>query len=463
MKGKRVFIHTLGCPKNEVDSLFIAGELTKEGFEVVGKLSLADAVILNTCGFLEDARLESLEELNFFIGLKEVKLIKKIIVTGCYAQRSAGWFVKTFPGVDAVVGNRDLRVIPSVLKRAFEGEEKIVEIPNAYSYWYSDETYLPSTYPFAYIKISEGCSNACSYCVLPGIRGPARSIPIEQIKKQIDHLVELGFKELVLVAQDTGLYGADIYGKPLLPALLNEILRLQKDFWVRLLYVNPMSFDQEILNIMKRDPRLVHYLDLPIQHISDRILKLMNRKIDEAKQRKLIETIKTTLPDIALRTTLLVGFPGETDDDFESLVKFVEEGWFDHIGVFVYSREEGTPAYSIEDQVPRPQAEHRRDILTIAAEEQSHKKMQAMVGKTFPVLVETRSHGMLEGRLPYDAPQIDRIVVMKGNVPSGTFVDAKIKGFKSFTIYAEIIGKDKQIHQSDNDDNQLYGSDSGPN
>lgn len=439
MEKIRVFIRTLGCPKNEVDSLFIVGELSKAGIEVVSKLSIADAVILNTCGFLEDARLESLEELNFFIGLKQVGLIKKILVTGCYAQRSANWFVKTFPEIDGVVGNRDLKIIPDVVKRVFQGESQIVELPSAYSYWYSDETYLPSTYPFAYLKISEGCSNACSYCILPSIRGPARSLPIEDILRQANYLIELGFKELILVAQDTACYGVDLYKTHKLPHLIREILKIEKDFWVRLLYVNPMNFPREILDIMNSDSRLVHYLDIPIQHISDNILRRMNRHISSDDQRQLVAEIKEKVPDIALRTTLLVGFPGETDDDFSSLVDYVEEGWFDHIGVFAYSHEPGSPAYDMNDQVPREIADERRNIIMLIAEDIARKKMKALVGKTLPVLVETENKNhMLEGRLQYDAPEIDRIVVMKGSGLTGSFVEAKLKGFKDFTLYAEI-------------------------
>lgn len=440
----RVFIRTLGCPKNEVDSLFIAGELAKAGIEVVGKLSVADVVLLNTCGFLEDARLESLEELNFFIGLKQTGLLKKVVVTGCYAQRSAKWFVKTFPEVDAVVGNRDLTVISSVVKRIFSGESRIVELPSSYSYWYSDETFLPLTYPFAYLKISEGCSNACSYCILPHIRGPARSLPMENIIRQARHLLDLGFKELILVAQDTAAYGLDIYKEHKLPMLVREILSIQKHFWLRLLYANPMGFPRELLDIMNEDNRFVHYIDLPIQHVSDNILKRMNRDITADEQRRLIEYMKEKVPDIAIRTTLLVGFPGEKDSDFSELINFIEQGWFDHIGVFAYSREPGTLSYDMNEQVPKDVAEERQNIVMLVAEENARKKMKALVGKTFPVLVETenRSH-MLEGRLPYDAPEIDRIVVMKGTNLTDKFVNVKVKGFRDFSIYAEIIDQDK--------------------
>ncbi len=446
MERIRIFIRTLGCPKNEVDSIYIAGELSKAGLDVVNKLSSADVVVLNTCGFLEDARLETLEELNFFIELKQVRLIKKIIVTGCYAQRSAAWFAKTFPQLDGIVGNRDLKIIPDVVKRLFAGEEKVIEVPQAFSYWYSDETFLPATYPFAYVKISEGCSNACSYCILPSIRGPARSIPMETVLKQTQYLIELGFKELILVAQDTALYGLDLYKEQKLPQLIREILKLQRDFWIRLLYVNPMNFPLEILELMNSDSRLVHYLDLPIQHTSERILKRMSRNISADEQKELISTIKEKVSDIALRTTLLIGFPGETDEDFSDLLKYVEEGWFDHIGVFSYSREPGSKSYDMDEQVPPDIAEERKNIITIVAEENAKKKMKALVGKTCPVLVETENKNrMLEGRLPYDAPEIDRIVVMKGTNLTGNFVNAKIKGFRDFSFYAELAGESEGI------------------
>ncbi len=431
-----IFIRTLGCPKNEVDSLFIANQLTKKGYNVTSKLTNAEVVILNTCGFLEEARMESVEELNFLLGLKQIGLIKKVIITGCYAQRSPYYFSEQFRKVDGVIGNRNLKLIPDFVTRVLQSDDSIIETPIQYGSWYGNDVYKPSTYPFAYLKIAEGCSNYCSYCLLPELRGKYRSIPRELLLKQAKGLLDMGFKELVISAQDTGRYGEDIYGKPSLNDLLKDFLGIKKDYWLRILYMHPRNLDPNLITLFRDDPRLVPYLDLPIQHVSDNILKRMNRKIGEDEQKKLIATLKEKCPSLALRTTIMVGFPGETDRDFEKVVDFVEEGWFDHIGIFKYSKEEGTPAYNLEGEIPERVKDMRRDVLALTAEEIAQNKARKLLGKKYRVLVETEERQSIESRLPYDAPQIDRVVVLREKAPIGEFTEVKLIGFKDFTFFA---------------------------
>lgn len=405
----RVGMVSLGCPKNQVDAEHMLFDLKKNGFEIVADAALADVVIINTCGFIESAKQEAIDTILEFCTLKQEGRIKAVIATGCLAERYRDEMKKEIPELDAVIGLGSNDKLVDIIRQIYCGSAPICA--------YGNKTDLPmeggriiSTEPFyAYLKIAEGCSNCCTYCAIPSIRGKYRSRRMEDIVSEAKWLAENGVTELVVVAQDTTRYGEDIYGKSMLPELLKKLCEIDGFKWIRTLYCYPERITDELLDTIAAEDKLVKYLDMPIQHCNGEILKAMNRHGDKEFLTGLIKKIREKIPGVTLRTTLIAGFPGETEEQFEELCEFVKETEFERLGCFAFSPEEGTKAFNMPDQVEQEVRERRADIIM---EEQmiiSEKLNQKAMGKTFEVVCEgfDRYAECYYGRSAADAPEID--------------------------------------------------------
>ncbi len=425
--SNKIFVLTLGCPKNEVDSDVLVRALRDKGWTVTRSLDEAKVVVVNTCAFIEPARAESIDEIWNLIYEKESGTIDTVIVTGCLAERYGSLLAEEIPNIDAIIGNRDIEAIPELMKNGLFTEGVFHSAPVEYSRdWY----HRPLDHPegtWGYIKISEGCDNRCSYCSIPGIKGGLRSVPMQSLVNQAGHLIDGGAREIILIGQDTAAYCHD-RGENMLPELLHRISNIPGDFWIRLLYAHPASLNDENIEAITQTPKVAPYLEVPIQHISDPILERMGRKIGSGEIKKRISKLREARPEIALRTSLIVGFPGETEEDFELLADFMEEGHFVHGGVFEYSREDGTVAADFEDNVDKRTVEMRLHLLEMILDKIRLNTANAMLDKVVDVLVErsgTRPR-MLWGRTIYDAPKIDRTVRFRGTAKVGDVVPVRI-------------------------------------
>lgn len=395
---KKVFIISLGCPKNLTDAEVLAGRLAAAGFEVTADESKADIALINTCAFLKSAVKESEAVIERFISLKERGKISEIAVTGCLVEREKDLLLRKFPLLDAVVGINALDKISSALGG---GTGYIVPPTMPLD---APKFKLRLTAPHsAYLKIADGCDNHCSYCMIPALRGRFRSKPLGEVVKEARNLAESGAAEISLIAQDTTSYGLDIYGRPRLYELLKELVKVSGIKWLRLMYVYPEKLSSELLKLMRDEKKICHYLDMPLQHISDNILKLMNRRSTERSLRQKISAIRKSVPDMAFRTNFIAGFPGETEKDFEKLIKFIAEAGFDSVGVFPYSREPGTPAAGLPGQVPEKVKIFRVNELISAQSRVVDGLNVGMQGKTVTVLMDSENFG----RTFRDAPDID--------------------------------------------------------
>ncbi|MBR6874248.1 MAG: 30S ribosomal protein S12 methylthiotransferase RimO [Ruminococcus sp.] len=405
----RVGMVSLGCAKNQVDAERMLYKLREEGFEIVADAALAEVVIVNTCGFIEAAKQEAIDTILEFCTLKQEGRIKAVICTGCLAERYRDEVMKEIPELDAVVGIGSNSDIVQIIRSIYAGSEPITS--------YGEKEMLDieggriiSTEPFyAYLKVAEGCDNCCTFCAIPMIRGRFRSRPMENVIEEAKWLASKGVTELVVIAQDTTRYGEDIYGEPKLAALLKELCKIEGIRWIRTLYAYPERITDELLEVIAEEEKLVKYLDIPIQHCCGEILKRMNRSGDRESLTALINKIRARIPGIVLRTTLLTGFPGETEEQFEELCEFVKEIKFERLGCFAYSAEEGTPAADFEDQVPIKVKEKRSEIIM---EEQmfiSDRFNETQLGKTLEVVTEgfDRYAECWYGRSAMDAPEID--------------------------------------------------------
>lgn len=405
----RVGMVSLGCPKNQVDAEHMLYDLKKEGFQIVADAALADVVIVNTCGFIESAKQESIDTILEFCALKNEGRIKAIICTGCLAERYRDEVLKEIPELDAVIGIGSNEKLVDIIRDIYAGDKSITAFCEKDKLSMSGGRII-STQPFyAYLKIAEGCDNHCTYCAIPEIRGRFRSRTIEDILEEARWLAENGVTELVVVAQDTTRYGEDIYGKPSLARLLEELCKIDGFKWIRTLYAYPERITDELIDVIAREDKLVKYLDIPIQHCNKDILRRMNRHGDRETLTELINKLRSKIPGITLRTTLITGFPGETDEQFEELCEFVKEMRFERLGCFAYSAEEGTPAAEFEDQVPLKIRERRSEIIM---EEQmfiSDSLNDEDMGKTIEVVTEgfDRYADCWYGRSAKDAPEID--------------------------------------------------------
>ena len=462
---EKIYLVSLGCDKNLVDSEIMLGLLSKEGYAITNELSEADYAIVNSCCFIGDAKEESINTIIEIGELKKEGKLKGLIVTGCLAQRYQSMITDELPEADAVIGTTAYDNIVSAIAeiKAKNGlPDKSLFIEDLERLAGGEEHRLvPAGEISSYIKIAEGCNKRCTYCIIPYIRGNYRSIPMETILKEAEELAKQGTKELLLVAQETTLYGVDIYGKKALPELVHELSKISGIEWIRLLYCYPEEITDEIIDAIKNEKKVCHYIDLPIQHSSDRILKRMARKTNQAELRERIARLRKEIPDITLRTTLITGFPGETEEDFKELYNFVDEMEFDRLGVFTYSAEEGTPAAEMEGQVAEEVKIARRNEIMELQQEISAEKAEGRIGKVYEVLVEgtvpvdsvngEAFASIMEvnedgkkvyiGRTYMDAPDVDGQVFFESDyeIMSGELVEVEIIASDEYDLFGVLI------------------------
>lgn len=429
---KKINVITLGCSKNTVDSEHLMAQLAAAGYVVVfdSERTDADVVVINTCGFIGDAKQESIEMILSAVAAKQEGRIERLFVIGCLSERYADELREEIPEVDEYFGVKDWADIV----KALGGE---------YSQELSTERVLSTPKHYAYLKISEGCNWMCGYCAIPLIRGKHVSVPMEDVLKEARLLAAKGVKELMVIAQDTTYYGIDLYGKRRLADLLSELCRVEGIEWIRLHYAYPAAFPEDVIEVMAREPKICKYLDIPFQHISDNILSAMKRRHDKAEALELIKRLRKAIPDIALRTTLLVGYPGETEQDQAELEEFVREVRFDRLGVFPYSEEEGTySARELRDDVPDDVKELRAARVMQIQEQISHENNLQRVGRTMRVIVDSRQGDYYVARSEYDSPEVDQeilIPVELRQLRKGGFYEVKITGAEDYDLYGEVV------------------------
>jgi ribosomal protein S12 methylthiotransferase len=429
---KKIHILTLGCPKNLVDSEILMSKL-KNKFQIVEKPEKADLVVVNTCGFIDSAKQESIEKIFEMVELKEKGKVESVYVMGCLSERYKNELEKEIPEVDKFFGVEKFEEILNTLG-----------VPDRYELLGERELLTPKHY--AYLKISEGCDNPCSFCAIPLIRGKHISRPIEEIIKEAKKLAWKGVKEIIIIAQDTTYYGLDIYGKRKLPELLNRLSEIDGIEWIRLMYTFPAKFPTEVLDIMAQNPKICKYIDIPIQHISDKILKSMRRGITKRKTIELLEKIRETVPEVAIRTSLIVGYPGETEKEFEELLDFVYTFKFDRLGVFTYSQEEGTKAFELGDPVSPEEKERRMALIMNAQHDIIVEKNEKMLGRKFKVLIDRKERDFYIGRTQWDAPEIDLEVLVEGNgIKIGNFYEVEIYDIFEYDLIGKVATETKPI------------------
>ena len=399
---------SLGCPKNQVDAEHMLYKLRESGYEIVEDAALADVAVINTCGFIESAKQEAIDTILEFCTLKGEGRIKAVIVTGCLSERYRDEVIKEIPEVDAVVGLGSNEKLADIIEQVLSKKQPVCSYGEK-SDLVIDGKRIISTAVYAYIKIAEGCDNCCTYCAIPSIRGRFRSRSMESVIDEAKWLASLGYKEIILVAQDTTRYGEDLYGKPMLAQLLKEICKIDGLKWIRTLYSYPERITDELIDTIASEDKLVKYLDIPIQHCNAEVLKRMNRKGDKESLTALVKKLREKIPGVILRTTLITGFPGETDEQFEELAQFVKDIEFDRLGCFAYSAEEGTPAEKMPNQVDLKTREHRAELIMDNQMLISERKNEEMLGKTLEVVCEgfDKYAECWFGRSVNDAPEID--------------------------------------------------------
>lgn len=438
---EKVMLVSLGCDKNLVDSEMMLGCLAEAGFTLCDAPEEADAVIVNTCCFIQDAKEESIDTLIEMGRLKAEGKLKLLIAAGCLAQRYAEEIKKELPEVDAIVGTSAFDHIAEVLRSAFDGRPKDA-METLSRPLYGLKRVLSTGGHYAYLKIAEGCDKHCSYCAIPQFRGHYRSVPMEKLLAEAEELVGGGVRELILVAQETTRYGIDLYGKKSLCELLRGLCAIEELAWIRLLYCYPEELDDELIETIATEKKICHYLDMPIQHSEDRILSAMGRASRRAELTETIEKLRARIPDICLRTTLLTGFPGETEEEFEALKEFVRNTRFDRLGVFAYSAEEGTAAAEMTGQLPDEVKCARRDALMELQQDIVFENGRRMAGQTLECMVEGRlpEEGVLVLRSFRDAPEVDGYVFVKGEgeYMSGTILRVRISGSEEYDLIGEI-------------------------
>lgn len=437
----KVGMISLGCPKNQVDAEHMLALMDAEGWEIVDYVDGCDVVIVNTCGFIDDAKKEAIENILDMVELKKEGVIGKIIVTGCLAQRYKEEIVKEIPEVDAVVGIGANGNIIKTVEEVMDSVSTIEKYPPRCDLPLEGQRILTTPQYWAYLKIGEGCSNRCTYCTIPSIRGNMRSRSMENVIEEAKQLAELGVKELILIAQDTTSYGLDLYGELKLPELINELCKIDSIEWIRLLYCYPDRITDELVETMKNQDKVVNYIDLPLQHADDKILKAMNRRGDQALIRSVISKLRAEIPDVVIRTTFIVGFPGEGEEEFETLAEFVNEIEFDRLGVFTFSPQEGTPAFDMEGQVDEDVKTRRGEVIMQDQYSIMEEKNNEKIGKTYKVVVEEYDgySDSYTGRTYMDAPEIDGLVkfTSQKDLDIGDFVDVEIFDVEDYDLIGE--------------------------
>lgn len=433
---------SLGCPKNRVDTEIMMAILKNSGHKIVNSSVDADAVIINTCGFINSAQEEAIDTIIETGKLKEKGKLKYLIATGCLTQRFGLQLLDELPELDGIAGIASLTRIHEIIAGVQNGE-RIGAIGPVPEVFVEKGPRLLSTPPgSAYLKISEGCNNRCSYCTIPSIRGNLRSRPLEELVLETRDLAKRGIKEIVLVAQDTGVYGWDLYRRYALPELLKEINKIEALAWIRLMYLHPLHISDELINTLTSESKIIPYLDIPIQHASNKILKLMNRQHDTLHLRKLLAGLRHRINDLVLRTTVMVGFPGETDDDFKQLYDFVGETEFDCLGVFAYAAEEETPAAVMEAQVPEETKLQRLNGISALQQKISRRKNIARLDTQAKILVSSQSgKNLYLGRGYYQAPEVDGLTVVKSKsrLTKGEFYDVQLVGVRNYDMIGELV------------------------
>lgn len=428
----KVNLITLGCPKNVVDSEVLIGGLKLRGVEFVAEASAAEAIIVNTCGFIESAKEESIDTILQAVALKKQGSCRQVFVTGCLSERYTPELRKEIPEVDGFYGNRDLRQIVNGLARQMRLKYELLGESNA-------ERELITPKHFAYLKISEGCEHPCTFCAIPQIRGGFRSTPIPALVQEARTLAEKGVKELILVAQDSTQYGLDLNGQQQLPQLLRALCEVEGLEWLRVMYAYPHHVTDDMIEVIASQPKIVKYLDMPIQHITDRMLKRMARRVNRRFTEELLARLHANIPNLVLRTSLIAGFPGETEEDFQSLYDFVCAGHFERLGVFTYSHEENTPAFSFNEQVSEEVKRERYDLLTEAQREIAAEWNRRRLGRELRVLIDEyddHEHAY-RGRTEWDCPEIDHNILIpapNGRLASGDFYQVQITGSADFEL-----------------------------
>ena len=469
---KNVLFISLGCDKNLVDSEKMLGLLSEAGYTIVEEEEQADAIVINTCCFIHDAKEESIETIIEMASWKEKGRVRALVITGCLAERYKEEIGEELPEVDAVIGTTGyteiVKVLDSLLGETDAAEVSEENVP-------ADEAngagpaqthplifcpsidLLPPSLPdkrmvttgsyTAYLKIAEGCNKHCSYCVIPSVRGRYRSFPMEDLVEEAGRLVDGGAKELILVAQETTVYGVDLYGQKMLPELLRRLCRLEGLAWIRVLYCYPEEITEELIQVMKEEEKICHYLDIPIQHSEDAVLKQMGRKTDRAELTALIGKLRAEIPDITLRTTLITGFPGETEEDFARMTDFVEQMRFDRLGVFTYSPEEGTRAAAMDGQIAEEVKEERRDRIMELQQAICAEEAAGRVGSEMSVLIEgyLYEEDIYVGRTYMDAPKVDGNVFVRSEeeMISGDIVPVRITGASEYDLMGDVIYEDE--------------------
>ena len=447
MPKARVHFRSLGCPKNQLDSEVMLGSLALAGYALAERLEDADAAVVNTCSFIESAREESIEAILEVAELREAGRLRALVVTGCLPQRYGAELAKELPEVDAFVGTGRFQDIAPILDAALAGSSVDAALAGRWRgvYVEAGRTHLYDEHhprlPIgprhtAYMKIAEGCNRPCAFCAIPGIRGRFQSRSLESLVAEARQLAATGARELNLVAQDSTAWGWDLPGRPSLAELLRALDRVEGVDWIRLLYLYPTAVSDELIETIAAARRVLPYADVPLQHASDRVLRAMKRGTSAAAQRKLVERLRAGIPGVTLRTTFIVGFPGESEADFEALCEFVREARFERVGVFRYSDEEGTAAHAYPHKVPRAVARERQRHLVDLQSRIAAEKLAALVGREARVLVDRAAAGRARGRLPSQAPEIDGEVRIRGDVKAGELALVRISGVRGADLEA---------------------------
>lgn len=438
----KILFISLGCDKNLVDTEMMLGMLTGKGYSITDDENEADAVVINTCCFINDAKEESINTILEMAELRKNGDIKALIVAGCLAQRYREEIQEEIPEVDAIVGTTAIDSIVEALEEVLEGQgHNHIEDINRKPV-YDKKRMVTTGGHYAYLKIAEGCDKHCSYCIIPKVRGNYRSIPMDSLVEEAKKLVEFGAKELILVAQETTLYGKDLYGEKSLSQLLHKLCEIDGLYWIRILYCYPEEITDELIETIRTEDKICNYLDIPIQHASDRILKRMGRRTNQQELREMVEKLRKAIPDICLRTTLITGFPGETQEDHEELLAFVDEMEFDRLGVFTYSSEEDTPAAMFADQIEEEiKTDRQADIMELQ-QEIAFEKAEGMIGRTVLAMIEGKvpdEHAYV-ARTYKDAPNVDGFLFIQTSeeLMTGDFVRAKITGSYEYDLIGEI-------------------------
>lgn len=440
---KKILFVSLGCDKNLVDSEQMIGLLAKNGYSFTDDESQADAIVVNTCCFIHDAKEESIETILALAEQKKTGKCKALIVTGCLAERYYDEMQKEIPEVDAILGTTAFDEIVQAVEETLGGKHRMVKKDVNTLTYLTGSRMVTTGGHFAYLKIAEGCNKHCTYCIIPKIRGDYRSVPMEDLLNDARSLAAQGVKELILVAQETTVYGVDLYGEKKLPELLKKLCEISGLVWIRILYCYPEEITDELIKVIKEEKKICHYLDLPIQHASDSVLKRMGRRTSQKELREIIGKLRREIPDICLRTTLITGFPGESREDHETVMGFVDEMEFDRLGVFPYSPEEGTPAEQFENQVDEETKEERRAEIMELQQEIAFDKAEDMQGRELYVFVEGKvaDENAYVARTYKDAPNVDGMIFVNtdAELMTGDFVKVKVTGAYEYDLIGEIV------------------------